>query len=314
MRRLTERQRRIVASRQAEARSSAARQGVIVAHSARRCLIEDAHGATHVCHTRANLGRLVCGDRVAWEEDAGGAGLITAVEPRRNLLAALGSQSQMRPLAANLDHVLVVMAVEPRFEAAQLDRYLAAVACQGLDAVVIVNKRDLLDASARADLEATLATYHAIGYAVLLTSTREAGGLDALRAQLAQGVNVLCGPSGVGKSSLVNALCGESARVGDLSQATGRGRQTTSSARSYRFGSGALVDVPGLSDLGLAHLTPLQLACGFVEFHTHAAHCRFNDCRHLGEPDCAVETAVRAGKISAARLERYRLLARDARP
>ncbi len=313
MRRLTERQRRIVASRQAEARSTATRQGVIVAHSARRCLVEDALGATHTCHTRAHLGRLVCGDRVAWEQGADGAGLITALEPRSNLLAALTAQGHARPLAANLDRVLVVMAVEPRFEAAQLDRYLAAVACQGLAAAVIVNKRDLLDAAARADLEDTLATYRGIGYPVLLTSTREDGGLAALRAQLMHGASVLCGPSGVGKSSIVNALCGESARVGELSQATGRGRQTTSAARFYRLGSGALVDVPGLSDLGLAHLTQAALARGFIEFHAHAARCRFNDCRHLGEPDCAVEAAARAGGISAARLERYRLLARGAR-
>lgn len=282
------------------------RTGRVVAHHGAYLRVESEARERLRCVARRNLGPLACGDEVVVRETAPGEGVIVAVQPRRSLLVRPGTRGDVRPYAANLDRIFIVAAVRPDPSEHLIDRYLVTAENTGIQPVLVLNKSDLLDAAARTGLDERLAPYRAIGYPVVFTSARQAHGLDALREQLADHLSILVGQSGVGKSSLVQALVpGEEIRIGDLSESE-HGRHTTSTAVLYRlpFG-GALIDSPGVRDFGVWHLEAEQIARGFVEFRPYLGRCRFRDCRHRDEPGCAVRAAVEAGEIARRRLASY---------
>jgi ribosome biogenesis GTPase len=204
--------------------------------------------------------------------------------------------------------VLVVVAPEPAPDAVLVDRYLVMVEQAGLDAAIVANKVDLGD-SGEAGL---LAGFIDAGYPLYSCSARSGTGLDDLRDKTADRVTLLVGQSGVGKSSLLNALVPDlELQTGELSTATGEGRHTTTATTRYRLpGGGALVDSPGVREFWLPHMAGSDLAAGFREIRQHAGECRFRDCAHLKEPDCAVLAALAAGRISERRYNSYRQLAR----
>src|SRR5690606_3228646 len=188
------------------------------------------------------------------------------------------------------------------------DRYLVAAEQAGLEPLLVLNKADLLEQGEYAELRAWLDDYAALGYRTLCLSADSGAGLDALRQELKGHVNVFVGQSGVGKSSLINALLPDAdLRVGALSEMTGKGTHTTTTARLFHFPDGGdLIDSPGIREFGLTHISHDDLLEGFIEFRPFLGHCRFRDCQHLHEPGCALLAAVTSGAISAGRMNSYR--------
>lgn len=284
--------------------------GLVLAHYGQSSLVESGSGDLIRCATRRNLPRTVCGDRVMWEPGSPREGVITRVLERTTALVRPDRNNRTRPIAANLDQVVVVLASRPSFEAGMLDRYLVAAELIGATPVIVVNKLDLLDTQGLTRLEQRLAVYRQLGYSLLFTSTRSTDGLKDLHRQLKPHTSILVGQSGVGKSSLVQALLPDlQVRVGALSELTGLGRHTTTAAQLYHLPDGGdLIDSPGVRDFALCPVPAAELARGFVEFRPYLGQCRFRNCRHLKEPGCAVQAAAREGVVSAQRLESYRAL------
>ncbi|MGH7482285.1 MAG: ribosome small subunit-dependent GTPase A [Longimicrobiales bacterium] len=256
--------------------------------------------------------RVVAGDRVLVDVAADGAATIDAVEPRRSALSRRApgrGGHHAKLIAANIDAVLPVFAAtHPEPHLRMLDRFLVLAESNGLPARVIVNKIDLLGHDAA---RALFADYERAGYAVVLVSARAAIGLDALRAQVCGATSVFTGPSGVGKSSLLNALQpGLALRTGEVSEVVRKGKHTTVSARLVPLDCGGyVVDTPGLRELGLWGIEPAELDACFPEFRPYLGTCRFaRSCTHTHEPGCAVREAVAAGDISAPRYDSYAAL------
>lgn len=252
-------------------------------------------------------GKVVVGDLVRLEPATGGELWgITAVEPRRTLLERRVPEGRgSRPVAANIDQVLVVTATRDPDPIPQLiDRLLVVAESNEIPAGVILNKTDLDpgDAIAERMLRA--------GYPVYRTSVRAGTGLDELRAALAGKESVVTGPSGAGKSSLLNAVCpGLQLRTGEISEKVRRGKQTTVAGVMIPLGGGGyLVDTPGFSEVGLWGIDVRELASCFPDMRPYIGECKYADCRHTGEPGCAMTASVKAGVLQPDRLESYRVL------
>jgi ribosome biogenesis GTPase len=299
-------QQRLARAVDAGASGSAERHGVVIARFGRQAAVEDpaAPQALVQCHIRANIDSLVAGDRVAWCVE-GDAGVVLAVEPRSSVLQRPDAQGRLRPIAANLDHIVVVLAPEPQPHPTLLDRYLVAAEDAGIDATILLNKSDLADACAH--VAPLLAPYAQIGYRVLQASAHASGGMAALGSALSGRTTAFVGQSGVGKSSLIAALLpAEQLRIGELSGAEVKGRHTTTTARLYHLPlGGVLIDSPGIRDFSLAFLDTARTARGFREFRSYLGSCRFRDCVHRNEPGCVLREAVARGRVSEARYRSY---------
>ena len=255
---------------------------------------------------------LATGDDVLVERRDGGH-RVTAVLPRRSLLARADPHvaQRRRAIAANVDIVVVVVAAEaPPLHPRLIDRYLIAVEHSGARPVLVVNKIDLLDEDRRHELLARLQPYRALGMPVLPCSASRGEGIDAVRAALSGSTCVFVGQSGVGKSSLLNALDDEAAaRVGAVRDGDGRGRHTTTASALYDIaGDIRVIDTPGIRRFSVEDDDPAAIAAGFTEFAPLAAGCRYRDCTHVHEPGCAVRRAVEDGTIPRSRYESYRKL------
>jgi ribosome biogenesis GTPase len=270
-------------------------------------LVEDDAGCVYRCVVRRNLRQIVSGDRVTWEPVGTREGVINTIEPRHTVLQRADSANRNRALAANIDQILIVAAPLPAYDAFLIDRYLVAAELAGATPLVVVNKSDLLDPQTADASGDALREYAANGYGTLLTSVRENVGIDKLAQALVNRTSILVGQSGVGKSSLINRLLPElDILIGKLSDASGQGRHTTTATTLYHLPQGGdLIDSPGVRDFRLGETAPADLARGFREFRPYLGLCRFQNCRHLSEPGCAVKAAVRKGEISERRLTSY---------
>jgi ribosome biogenesis GTPase len=291
-----------------------ARHGTVMVRHGAHLAVEDDAGALHHCVSRRNIGHPVCGDRVVWSPTEPQRGVVSAIAPRDNALSRPDFSGRDKPLAANLTLLAVVVAPQPPPSGFLLDQYLVAAELMGVRALVVAAKMDLLDADGQDAFLRALSPYPALGYALCPISTKGPPGVAALLAHLPGETAILLGQSGVGKSSLVQALVpDQDIQVGRLSAATGLGRHTTSTATCYRLppggsNSGRLIDSPGVRSFRLTKLDQAALEDGFPELRALRGHCRFRDCRHQDEPDCAVRAAVAAGSIHPQRLARYQQL------
>lgn len=289
--------------------------GRVVANHGKHLRVRD--GATlHTCTARRGLPAVVSGDRVVWRSisDGDSDGVVTALLPRRSLLARTDLRGRQRPVAANVDQILVVVAPLPTLQSALIDRFLVVAELQAIAPALILNKIDLLDETARREARETLQLYRQLGYPVTECSAASGDGIEALEALMRDRISVLVGQSGVGKSSLTAKLVPDSrAAVGELSRATGFGRHTTSAATLYELpGGGDIIDSPGVRSFGLWHITDDDLPRGFVEFLPHLGECHYRDCRHRSEPGCEILSAVRRGDIQERRLQSYHQLLESA--
>lgn len=293
--------------------SDRAHGGVVLQGTGGQWSVRRDDGATCVAALRGRVkhaggSKLAVGDEVDLEHEAPtGAWAITAIRPRRSQLArrAPGGASGERIVVANVDQVVVVFAmVKPEPNEKMLDRFLVIAEANDVVARIVINKTDL---AAPGEAEARFAPYGALGYPLHFTSTVTGAGLDALHDALQGRVSALSGPSGVGKSSLLNALYpGLNLRVGAISESVKKGRHTTVGARMHPLPDGGyVVDTPGLREVGLWGLSARELDRCFPEFGDARTQCRFADCRHLAEPDCAVREALAAGRVSASRYDSY---------
>ncbi|NCF20842.1 MAG: small ribosomal subunit biogenesis GTPase RsgA [Haliea sp.] len=282
-------------------------QGLVIAHYGTQVAVESSPGEGQRCHLRANIEGLVTGDRVVWCQ-GDPIGVVVAQLERDSVLSRPDPYGKLKPVAANIDQILLVIAPFPQPHANLVDRYLVAAETVGIEPVILLNKTDLLsdDPQLQSEMDELLAIYPTLGYRILHTSTQ--GGLEELHAALRERTSVFVGQSGVGKSSLVNALLPEAdLRVGALSENTLKGTHTTTTAQLFHLDcGGSLIDSPGIREFGLWHMSREQVEQGFREFRPYLGHCKFRDCRHQQEPGCAILEAAASGAISAGRLESYR--------
>lgn len=284
---------------------AADRPGRVVAAHGRRVVVEDDAGAQHPCVLRGHRLRAVCGDLVRWRPvGQGDDGVVLAIEPRASALERPDSRGRREVLAANITQLIAVFAPQPPPDPFLIDRYLAAAELMPCSALLLRNKIDLEPGPPPGmwwnELER-------IGYRVLHVSALAPGDLAPLRAALAGHTSILVGQSGVGKSSLLNALVpGIDAATAALSAATGLGRHTTTAAVLHRLPEGgSIIDSPGVRDFAPAPVEPRTVVRGYVEMVEPALQCRFGDCLHRDEPDCGVKRAVAEGRVSKRRYQSY---------
>lgn len=281
--------------------------GLVIAHHGGEIEVEpEAPGLANVqCHIRANLGTIVCGDRVVYHQ-AEGAPTIIAIQPRSNLLQRQDGFGNIKAVAANVTQILICLAVEPEPNMFLLDQYLLSAEQQGIHALIVLNKVDLLhpDDSDPFDLKKI---YEPLGYEILYTSLLEQKHIDQLQQHCVDQVNVISGVSGVGKSSLTKAILPTiDIRIGEISVISKEGRHTTRTSRLYHLPLGGdLIDTPGVRGFNPV-LDPNQpIAAGFREIDEQAQFCQFSNCKHLNEPKCAVIAAVESGEIEICRYQHY---------
>ena len=278
----------------------------------RRVTVETTDGATLPAELFGKRLTCVCGDEVTIRPPSRASGdvaKVVTVTPRRTTFSRTDSRGRTEPLAANLSLLAVIVAPEPVPDPYIADRYLAGAALAGITGIVVVNKSELPDAAAE-PFQAVMREYEAAGYEVMHLSAHSTQTVAPLKARLAGMVAMLVGQSGMGKSTLTNALVPESLRpTRTISESTGEGRHTTVSTALFRIpGSGELIDSPGVRDYAPPPVEDSQVQVGWPEILALAPQCRFNNCLHLREPGCAVTEAVAANKLPPRRYESYKRL------
>ena len=314
-RRLTDQQRRRIEENAVKRRENASagisddREGMIVARYSKTAVVRAIDGATHTCHLRPNLSHLVAGDQVLWSNEETGSYVTSQLE-RRSELKRPDARGQLKAVAANVDLIAIVVAPEPEPYANLIDRYLVAAHMASIDTLIILNKSDLLDQHPQC--LALLESYRSIGYEVMTTGPTSTES-QALSEVLGSRTSVFVGQSGVGKSSIINRLLpDEELRVGALSEGVLKGRHTTTTAEVFeRPNGGFIIDSPGIREFGLQHIDPALVAPGFIEFRPFLDQCRFRDCSHLVEKDCAVLAALENNDIRTERYQSFVNIVRD---
>ncbi len=289
---------------------SAVLHGQIFAAFGRQYLVRLDDGSTITCLTRGKKSEVACGDKVeikrtaeaSSENGSGAQGVIERIAPRRSLLHRSDAFRE-KLIAANVTKIIVVVAAEPSFSDELLARCLVAAFDQKLEVLIVLNKCDLSAAAAAA--RKRLVPYRAIGYRVLELCAKQ--DVTQLRPFLIGHTSVLVGQSGMGKSTVINALLPDAqAATREISTALDSGKHTTTHARLYRIDqTSGLIDCPGVQAFGLHHLSFGGIEQGFVEFAQYLGQCRFHDCHHAHEPGCALRNAVTDGKIDERRLELF---------
>ena len=281
--------------------------GLVVASHGRHCMVESTDGERRICHPRGKKSQVVVGDQVEWLPSTD-EGTIEKILPRRNLFYRQ-DEIRTKSFAANLDQVVILLAAEPEFSQMQLTRALIAAEAEYITPIIALNKSDLTDLFARA-LE-RLAPYTVMGYTVLQLAIKHGRSGDLVE-RLQNKTSLILGPSGTGKSTLINQFIPNAlVSTGEISHALNSGKHTTTSTNLYWVDverTTALIDSPGFQEFGLHHIDAMQLAAYMPDFKPHVSECKFYNCTHLHEPGCGVQAAVASGEINASRYKLYGML------
>ncbi len=324
---------------------SQAQEGTVISRFGQHADVEGHDGIVYRCNMRRAISSLVCGDKVLWrlgkevlqdgsqrtldsqteltidaikqssKSSSKVTGIIEAVQERSSVLSRPDVYDGVKPIAANISQILIISSVLPVFNADIIDRYLVAAEQTHITPVIVLNKMDLYDTleeATKTEIEEQLNIYKKIGYQILYASSESGEGLTELKKQLAEHTSIFVGQSGVGKSTLVNALLPELAlATKQVSQNSGLGQHTTTVARLFHFNKGGdLIDSPGIREFGLWHLSPEQVCNGFIEFEDFLGLCKFRDCKHEKDPGCALVAATQKKQIDPKRLASFqRILA-----
>lgn len=280
--------------------------GLVISHHGGTVNVEMSDGTLIESASKSNLGAVVCGDRVVLEQVADQSYRIIAIKPRSNLLQRRDGFGQIKSVAANITQLLICIAVKPEPNLFLLDQYLLSAEQQTISPIIVLNKADLLTNPADDPFELNK-IYGSLGYRIVCISVKENIGMDKLRSLFDNNTSVLSGVSGVGKSSITAALLPEeNIKIAEISEVNEEGRHTTRTSRLYHLpNNGQLIDTPGIRGFNPI-LDPAQtVSSGFREIVQVGEHCRFSDCLHLNEPDCAVKKAVETGEITESRYQNF---------
>jgi ribosome biogenesis GTPase len=279
--------------------------GLVITRFSRHVEVEDAQGALIRCSIRPNLETLVAGDRIIWQSEGANQGVVVSLYPREVVLAKPTSSGIIKPVAANITQLIIVVASKPEISWPLLDSYLVMAESLHLHAVILLNKIDLPCESQKQQLSAD---YQKLGYPILWVSQEIPESWLSLKEVLNHQVSVFVGQSGVGKSSLISQILPheENISTGEISEISELGKHTTSNSRYYHLPSGgALIDSPGVREFGLGHIDAGEIARGYIEFRPYLSQCKFRNCTHKNTPYCAIINAVNAGFIAHSRYENY---------
>lgn len=283
-------------------------EGTVVAAHGRLYFVELANGTRISCFPRGKKSEIACGDRVNVVLSGDNQGVIESIATRSSLLFR-SNEFKQKLIAANATQIIIVVATEPSFSDELLTRGIVAAESQDLGVVIVLNKCDLHERVEHATQ--TLKPFEELGYPIVRISARNDA--DTLAPYLAAQTSVLVGQSGMGKSTIINALVpSANARTREISAALDSGKHTTTHATLYRLDDhSALIDSPGLQEFGLHHLSADEIEQGFRELRALRGTCRFRNCRHDREPDCAIQAAAKAGDIDRRRYAVFRSLCRE---
>ena len=285
--------------------------GKVISRFGQHADIEIQTGKTVRCNIRRTIPSLVCGDNVIvrLDEDTSAsiAGVVEAVHPRTSSLNRPDLYDGIKIIASNIDQILIVSSILPVFSTQIIDRYIVAAEDTGIKPIIILNKIDLMTDDQKDDIENALARYKAIGYRVYQVSSKLKDGLEVIQNLLKNKISIFAGQSGVGKSSLINALLPEAELIiGDVSENSGLGQHTTTTAKLIHLPSGGdLIDSPGVREFALWHLPAERVAWCFTEFRDFLGGCKFRDCKHKDDPGCNLKGALEQGNITADRFSNY---------
>lgn len=297
--------------------------GTVLSRFGQHADIETTEGEILRCNIRRTINSLITGDKIFWRRakhsDNELKGVIETVEPRRSELKRPDYYDGLKPVAANIDQIVVVSAILPTLTPTIIDRYLVAAEDVEIPVILVLNKIDLIDADLQEAVDEIIIMYENLGYTFLKVSADTQEGLATLQQHLKDKVSIFVGQSGVGKSSLTNALLPNvNIATTEISENSGLGQHTTTVSRLYHFPHGGdLIDSPGIRDFGLWHLSPERVTWCFKEFRDYLGGCKFRDCKHLNDPGCAIREAVESGEINELRFESYHRileLMRDNKP
>ena len=280
--------------------------GQVIAAFGRHYEIEIPDKTTLSCVTRGKKTGLACGDLVEIKPTTPGQGVIEKIQTRSTLLFRSDAFKE-KIIAANVSQIIIVVAAVPSFSEELINRCLVAAESQGIKVIIVLNKADLIEPTRVASKRLSL--YESIGYPVIQLSAQQ--DISLLQPYLNNNISVLAGQSGMGKSTLLNVLVPEAKRAtAEISVALDSGCHTTTHTHLYHLNNSDshIIDSPGIQEFGLHHIKDESLAWGFIEFHPYIGQCKFNNCRHISEPGCALKIAVDEGKIDTRRLDFYHKL------
>ncbi len=281
--------------------------GRVISRFGKHAIVENETDRTqHKCFIRRTIDSVVCGDLVIFRpsENQGQRGIIEVVKTRHTVLTRPDYYDGIKPIAANVNQIIIVSSILPAFSTHIIDRYLVACEDAEIPPVIAINKIELLDEDSFDDVSSQMQDYVDLGYPVHYVSCKSGQGIEDIKQRLLGKTSVFVGQSGVGKSSLVNQILPDADEaIGEVSSNSGLGQHTTTAAKLIHFENGGeLIDSPGVREFGLWHIDEERIARGFIEFREYLGGCKFKDCKHINDPGCLITEAVEKGAIS---YERY---------
>jgi len=311
-RRIAQKQKSLITEDTADALDlNSTTNGTVISHFGKQLIVETDDKSTYKCKLRQNLGNIACGDNVLIKTDETSDSpdsVVVAINERRNLLEKTGFGGKAKPVAANIDQVVIVCSVEPEPNHYLIDRYLVATENLPAKPIIVLNKIDIDSTNKTRIINELQAVYETIGYNVILTSIKSIIGLEELNAMLENATSIFVGLSGVGKSSLAQAFLPDTEiRIGKTSESTGEGKHTTTVSSLYHLENGGhLIDSPGVRDFTPNKTSKQEIEHGFTELRKYLGLCKFSNCTHEHEPGCAILDALKKNEVTLNRVNSFK--------